>query len=223
MDILKLSIIGFLILCASGTATGQIIDSAFLDVNHHPQELNIRIMSLAGGTVITRIDQIAYSDTAVVDLYFTYCAGPASITYFDTILPISASSLPAQYHVFLRSFYDTNTVDQFCNINTVPIPVDSVFLAKSDIFLSMKESMAYAQNKISIYPNPVDQRLSVTNSMTTEFKSAAIISLSGKSIMKNLEIIETNQIDVSNLPKGSYFLQVELKSGIIETIPFFIE
>lgn len=222
MRIFKIIII-LILLLVGNKGHAQKIDSAIVITNVSPAELFVRIKRLNGSRMITRIDQLAQSDTAVVDLYFTYCSGPASITFFDTIIPISPSSLPAQYNVLLRSFYDTNTVDPDCNINTIPIPKDSVFLAKSDIFLSMKESMAYAQNKISIYPNPVDQRLSVTNSMTTEFKSAAIISLSGKSIMKNLEIIETNQIDVSNLPKGSYFLQVELKSGIIETIPFFIE
>ncbi len=180
-------------------------------------------MRLNGSRVITRIDQYSNNDTAVVDLYFTYCAGPASITFFDTIIPISPSNLPAQYNLLLRSFYDTNTVDQFCNINTAPIPVDSVFLSKNDIFLSIEKNLKYAQNKISIYPNPAGQSLSINASSEIDIKSIVIISSVGKSVMKQIDTLESNQIDVSNLPTGGYFLQVELKSGIIETIPFMIE
>lgn len=220
---LRSIILIFLIHGVSWFATAQKIDTAYLDISPHPEELNITVMSLAGGTVITRINQYSSNDTAVVALYFTYCSGPASITFFDTIIPISPSSLPAKYNVLLRSFYDTNTVDPDCNINTAPIPVDSVFLSKSDIFLSMKESLKYAQNKISIFPNPVGRSLSINTSSDIDIQSIAIISSVGKSVMKQIDTIESNQIDVSNLPKGRYFLQVELKSGIIETIPFLIE
>lgn len=220
---LRSIILIFLIHGVSWFATAQKIDSAYLDISPHPEELNVKIMRLNGSRKITRIDQYSNNDTAVVDLYFTYCGGPASITFFDTIIPISPSNLPSQYNVLLRSFFDTNTVDPDCNINTAPIPVDSVFLSKSDIFLSMKESLKYAQNKISIFPNPVGRSLSINTSSDIDIQSIAIISSVGKPVMKQIDTLDFNQIDVSNLPKGSYFLQVELKSGIIETIPFMIE
>lgn len=220
---LRSIILVFLIHGVSWFATAQKIDTAYLDISLHPEELNVRVMSLAGGTVITRIDQHSNNDTAVVDLYFTYCAGPASITFFDTIIPISQGNLPAQYNVLLKSFYDTNTVDPDCNINTIPIPKDSVFLSKSDIFLSIKESMAYDQNQLSIFPNPASQSLYIDTSSDTNIKSIMIISSMGKSVMKQIDKLEFNQIDVSNLPKGSYFLQAELMSGFIKTIPFMIE
>lgn len=213
----------FIIFYFSWPITAQKIDSAYLDISLHPEELNVTVMSLAGGTAITRINQYSSNDTAVVALYFTYCSGPASITFFDTIIRISPSNLPSQYNVLLRSFFDTNTVDPDCNINTAPIPADSVFLSKSDIFLSINESVEYAQNQISIFPNPVDRSLSINTSSDINIKSIAIISSVGKPVMKQIDTIESNQIDVSNLPKGSYFLQVELKSGIIKTIPFMIE
>ncbi|WP_417602858.1 T9SS type A sorting domain-containing protein [Owenweeksia hongkongensis] len=204
---LRSIILVFILHGISWSAAAQIIDSAYLDVSIHPEELNVKIMRLNGSRVITRIDQYSNNDTAVVDLYFTYCAGPASITFFDTIIPISSSNLPTQYNVLLRSFYDTNTVSQFCNINTVPIPEDSVFLSKSDIFLSIEENLKYSQNAIKTYPNPVNQILHVATSDDTEIKSMTIINSAGKPFMHHFDAEETKQIDVSNLPKGDYLFR----------------
>ncbi|MBL4706710.1 MAG: T9SS type A sorting domain-containing protein, partial [Flavobacteriales bacterium] len=66
-------------------------------------------------------------------------------------------------------------------------------------------------NEISIYPNPASAHITIN----TEDKIASItvLDLTGK-VVKN-PTLNTNSIDVSNLPTGVYFLQVLTQKGTV--------
>ncbi len=98
-----------------------------------------------------RIEKAYQNDTALVKCYFAYCSGPSFFSHIDTILSINNQKLPAKYHVLLRSYFDTNSVDSNCVFSIVPIPYDSLYLRKEDIFLGLVQAQ---QESFTVYPNP---------------------------------------------------------------------
>jgi len=65
-------------------------------------------------------------------------------------------------------------------------------------------------NQIRLYPNPSSSQLNITSSEALE--KISIIDLTGKTIRTIVN--PSNSIDVSELSKGLYFLQVHSKNGI---------
>jgi hypothetical protein len=61
------------------------------------------------------------------------------------------------------------------------------------------------QASLKVFPNPANAKLNITN--TEDLKSLTVFNITGKEVFKNEE--NTKQLDVSNLPNGTYFLQVE--------------
>ena len=67
-------------------------------------------------------------------------------------------------------------------------------------------------NQITVYPNPATTKLSIDN-VELKISSIMIIDLTGKTV--KTVIPANNTIDVSNLIKGIYFLQVQTEKGVI--------
>lgn len=62
-------------------------------------------------------------------------------------------------------------------------------------------------SKISIYPNPSSDFISVSNlNNTARYK---ITNITGQTVMSNLIDQNNNQIDIQNLSKGFYFVEIE--------------
>lgn len=91
-------------------------------------------------------------------------------------------------------------------------------ISASDAYLYVYDNMPLAasdlqeQNLVDIYPNPASNVLNliVNNSITIE--KIAIIDFTGK-IIKTFEAIE--QIDISNLTSGLYFIQAYYENKVI--------
>jgi Secretion system C-terminal sorting domain len=62
-----------------------------------------------------------------------------------------------------------------------------------------------SSNKISIYPNPVNNILTILTSDKKEVTRIMLFSMDGRIIMDRE--IENNQVDLTNLPVGSYILK----------------
>lgn len=86
-----------------------------------------------------------------------------------------------------------------------------VYSADCAIVLKTSEN---TKNKMSLYPNPTKKTLFV-NGM--DIKKAKVYDTSGKAVpVKN----NGNDINVENLPKGTYLIQVEDKSGKVHSDKF---
>ncbi|MBK6833443.1 MAG: serine hydrolase [Bacteroidetes bacterium] len=76
------------------------------------------------------------------------------------------------------------------------------------------------KQSLSLYPNPANKIIYLEGIDFTKNKSIVIIDLLGKETKLNLTQVHTNkaQIDISNLPKGIYFLQIDtfIKKLIID-------
>jgi len=76
---------------------------------------------------------------------------------------------------------------------------------------------AFAESEYEIFPNPVNDILTIQNSSNIPFEKIVIADLAGKRIMEETSF--QPQIDVSNLKPGMYFLQIAYK-GNYSTIKF---
>ena len=70
----------------------------------------------------------------------------------------------------------------------------------------------FLKDAITIYPNPVSNVLNIKNA-GIEIENVNIYDLNGR-LIKRIQI-DHNQIDVSQLPKGIYILEIETPVGIL--------
>ncbi|MGE4347788.1 MAG: T9SS type A sorting domain-containing protein, partial [Flavobacteriaceae bacterium] len=68
----------------------------------------------------------------------------------------------------------------------------------------------FAQNKISIYPNPVTDML-YFETADTVIEKVIIFDLSGRKVLEQNEV---NTISVSHLQKGSYLIKIFSDKGV---------
>ena len=73
-------------------------------------------------------------------------------------------------------------------------------------------SPQFNKQTVIIYPNPVQDKL-VLKSSINDFDSVSIIDFNGRLIM-TVSTTNLNEIDVSNLNAGIYFLKIESSNGI---------
>jgi hypothetical protein len=83
----------------------------------------------------------------------------------------------------------------------------------------MQEVLGESTNNVSVYPNPVSDRLTITT--PHPISSIHWIDLRGNKILPT--ILVENQIPVSTYPEGLYLLIITLQSGEIETQKIIIK
>ena len=81
--------------------------------------------------------------------------------------------------------------------------------------LEMSTSDYEAEN-LKLFPNPVENLLSIQNS-NPKINQILIFDLNGKMILTQNLTVGTNQINIKNLPKGMYIVQIKSNNQIIKT------
>ena len=103
----------------------------------------------------------------------------------------------------LKTFYDTNTTVSWCaNYSTVQ-PIDTIFLAKSDIFIGMEDFEL--NKKLELFPNPANHYVIVKG--FEHPVRVKIYSITGQLILEK-EITAGETIHLGEVDKGIY--QVEI-------------
>jgi uncharacterized protein YhhL (DUF1145 family) len=69
------------------------------------------------------------------------------------------------------------------------------------------------ENFVQIFPNPVRNELRIATAENLIIKGLEIVDLSGKTYYQINK--STNQVDVSALPQGVYFVRIETDKGIV--------
>jgi len=74
-----------------------------------------------------------------------------------------------------------------------------------------------AANNIIVYPNPTTDVINVYLQNSMEILSYKLVNLLGQTMTENNNVSIANQfiIDVTNLPKGQYFLMVNTKNNVV--------
>ena len=116
-------------------------------------------------------------------------------------------------------------IDSFYNSNIDTTTTQDYFSG----FVSGKESISFSTlgiNDISvsdkllcIYPNPVTNHLTIKNSYAGNFELNVTNEL-GQQVLKQNKNISKASLDVSNLSKGLYFLNIKSENGEMQTFKF---
>jgi len=72
-----------------------------------------------------------------------------------------------------------------------------------------------SQSSLTVYPNPATSQLTLQLQSRQVIENVSIMDVTGKTV-KTI-ITNNNTIDVSNLVKGIYFLQVQTEKGIVNS------
>lgn len=98
------------------------------------------------------------------------------------------------------------------------IDFDGVFEYSNIISLEYKSNV-----KVKIFPVPAQNMLNVNiNSKDIQNAQLNIVDVSGKRLRTITQVNSNNQIDLSYLPSGSYFIQINWNNNQVETYPFSI-
>lgn len=137
------------------------------------------------------------SNTQVYNFYFNGCPLSQLITYFDTIIMISA---PPPYRLIINTIYDTT---QYCPFPSVPIITDSVIISST--------ALGNIENKVndglfSLSPNPADNLIQLQMNTNMPITQIELLDIQGKIVRtydKNIR-----QLKIHNIPQGVYFVKV---------------
>ncbi len=147
---------------------------------------------------------------------FNYISGYdfLSLDSFDATLTLcdyqSHSDFETRYFSVLNDgifsysiIYDTD--DEFLEL--ISASGNILNYRNTPIIFSINEEVF---STISIYPNPVSNTLNIS-SVNSVINSITIFSLTGKKVLEVSE--ELNSIDVSNISKGMYFIEIFTSEG----------
>ncbi len=99
-------------------------------------------------------------------------------------------------------------IDIWGNTNQAPFNIGAYNGVGESATLNINDE---ADNKIQIYPNPAKEILTI-NSLEQPIESYKIYNLTGQVVQANF-LIDENQVNISNLSKGIYFVKVISQSG----------
>ncbi|HJM16540.1 MAG TPA: T9SS type A sorting domain-containing protein, partial [Flavobacteriales bacterium] len=75
-------------------------------------------------------------------------------------------------------------------------------------------------SKINIYPNPTSDKVYI-DLPTNEIFTISVLSMEGKLILQEIEVLNSIMIDSKKLTKGSYILRIENNKGTFNQIVIF--
>lgn len=68
---------------------------------------------------------------------------------------------------------------------------------------------------LSMFPNPVLDHVSIANNNNMQISTYAVVDLNGRTLVTKKYDANSNLIDLTNLKKGIYFIQLETEKGIL--------
>lgn len=94
-------------------------------------------------------------------------------------------------------------------------PFSALQLSFFDVAMKLEGTTSLSNNDFvkdafSIYPNPVQDVINITTKGNESIKQVQLLDVQGKEINVSLN---NNQVDVSNLASGMYFIYVETEAG----------
>ena len=91
--------------------------------------------------------------------------------------------------------------------NAGPIYIDSVILVKNaDLTLVSAKTLANASNKVKLYPNPVQNELTISR-ISVANSNVSVYNAVGQKLMEKIANGTVAKFDVSDLRKGMYFVR----------------
>ncbi len=187
----------------SGTAVVDFTDTYYDNVNSitgHGDALNLKII-LAGRTRAQSLSALANISLARID------ANGVLDTSFGTAGKVSVPTLSTSYWDNLPSDIDYSTGKLYV-MGYSATGIVSLYRFNLGSILSTNQNNIF-DNNISIYPNPAQNILNIQTE--EKINTINIIDMLGRnSVINNFN---NNQVDVSNLSSGLYFITIQAENG----------
>ncbi len=101
-----------------------------------------------------------------------------------------------------------NSISEFSELDCGPVGIAA-------------RANTYSNNNFSIYPNPVNSVLNLKN--LTQKVSVVLIKTSTGKLLKRIENLENDEIEMSNFKNGLYFISVLYENGETQTNKIILE
>ncbi|MBV8328379.1 T9SS type A sorting domain-containing protein [Chryseobacterium sp.] len=164
------------------------------------------------------MDQLTLSTPEIHDNLFTYnvakeikTIGNYQVTADQGIIMNSGNNITLLPNTLIRAYRYIAKITT-CDPNAVSRSSGNIAKANAPVsmFLNLDKGERSNQNtEVRIFPNPVKDMLNI--SASGKIKEVEIYDISGKRI--NAEI-RNNQVDVKNIPAGSYVIRIVTDTGV---------
>ena len=200
-------LVSFIIILNMFSIKAQHIDSVVVVNASLPPTLHIYTSLPHDGFEFLRFESQLNADDFILDLYFDGCIGNFIIDYFDTLFVPTSSSQMAPNTILVRTIKDTNTINSNCGNQTDTIIVDEYLWGINS--LKFVDSISPI---INVYPNPSHSFFSINNGKGN-VKSIKLYNTEGVLV----KLFGFNQMfyNIQNLPKGIYFLEININNIIV--------
>jgi len=151
-------------------------------------------------------------------------AGPFQLVLFDLIANPNPTSGQIIFVENGDPVFDSLFVQNYLNINLGSGTIDAYSqnnpAANSVSFSTLViDGVELLDKQINIYPNPVSNFLKIENPFSGNYKVKVINSL-GQIVLKQNQNTSSTSLDVSNLSKGIYFLNINSEEVNTQTFKF---
>ncbi len=207
------------------------------------------LTSVTIGNSVTSIGEFAFQDcnsltsvtfpnsvTYIHNYAFTGCSSLTTLTIPDLVWHIGGgafsgcTSLTTVNCAIVTPIYipanafGGATAQSACALNVPPASVNAYKAAAvwkdfNPINGALSNESFENKNTIKIYPNPVSDILTIENPFSGNLQIQVINQL-GQLILKQAKNASSTSLDVSNLSKGLYFLNIHSETGETQTIKF---
>ena len=215
--------------------TDKIVYVSFNNVGSYSVSLNAK--NISSNDVLTKINYISVSTNSAglpaVD--FTASSVTPSLNQVVTLIDMTSNNATSYKWTITPSDFqftgtstqtDRNPTVKFVKLGYYTIKLDATngngngTLTKTNfINVSVNGTKQVIGQNISIYPNPAHNTLVVHG--INEYESIRFTDITGKST--TLTVRENNQIDVSQLARGIYFLSIDNHGEICKLGKFILE
>ncbi|WP_417612493.1 T9SS type A sorting domain-containing protein [Owenweeksia hongkongensis] len=201
-------LIALLLIQLSFRLEAQWVDSA--SVNFSNDTLNVYIegdVFIYDFDAIKRVSDTIVSDSVLVDVVFLPCSPLQTFAPYDTLFSITGSFVSGVNHLRLYTILWEDTIGG-CYGHPSNQTLDTVSLS-FNVPLSSDEFFGF--DGLKVFPNPTSSKVSIQ--VQGDLKRVQVLNVSGN-ILQNVKGPK-DEVDLSALAKGIYFLKIETEGGIV--------
>ncbi|QXP71660.1 T9SS type A sorting domain-containing protein [Polaribacter sp. R2A056_3_33] len=152
------------------------------------------------------------SETNTINITLNQTQSDSSVSFFEANVPVRLNGTNGEVlDIILNNNTNgqTFTENVTFTVNSIDFDPDSHFISKNNNVTLDLENNLFVSENISLFPNPVDDILTIETSKNITFKNVILYNTLGKEVLNS----SNKQINLSQLTEGIYFIKVFTDTG----------